>query len=994
VLFADIAGSMGRAERLDPEEWAALMDRFFTACAQAVTAAGGTVDKFTGDGIMVLFGAPLAQEDHARRACRAALDLLSAARGLDLPVRVGIHSGEVVSGSVGDDVWAERTALGHAVGLAQRMESLAEVGAVWVSEPTARLVAADFELAGRGHHEVKGVSGLVEAFAVLRARTRSPAAVVGAAPLVGRATELRALEDALARAGAGQAQLVGLVGEAGVGKSRLCEEFARRCAESGVSVRRTAGLSHATDVPLLPVIRLLRDAFGVTDDDGPAEAREKIEQRVTVLDPDLVDGLPVLFDFLEVPDPQRPARLAPEARTRQLFAVLRRVTQRRSERETLMLLLEDLHWFDPASRAFLDELVPTFPGTRTLVLANFRPEFNAPWMAHSYYRQLRLEPLMPEAIEELVGALAGRDRSLAALPDHIGDRTGGNPFFVEEVVRSLVEDGTLAGERGAYRLTRPLADAGVPGTVHAVLAARIDRLPALAKETLQAASVIGRTFSGVLAERVTGRLGDLDLLCAAEFLQADGEDGYRFWHPLTQEVAYRSLLAPRRRALHYAVAGALIEADPARLDERAALIATHFAAAGQAFDAAVWEDRAARWAQRRDFAEATRRWQAVLGHLGKVEESEESRILELRTRTQLLRAAGWAGLSFEERDAIFTGGLALAPRLADPTEVPLLYGTCGLDLWSRGLVREALALVDEMVVLSERHPRRDILAVTALLAAQGFLHGGSAVESLRFADLIISRSEDDPDLALRILGCGVLARGWHNRAEALMLLGHPDEARRELDRAATAIRQRQEIPFLPWVLAGYARLADLTGSNDVVEERAAEAVQIVEQAGITGLMRVVALETRGVATLLVGRFDEAAADLEAALAEARERQVGLGLEASLLAHLARVRLVGGDDAGARAAGDEAVEVARRRGTPVFEVLALLVRGRIRADADDLRAALDVADETDAVAYQPFCREQLALVDGDPAALADAAAAFEGLGAAGHAQRVRAKHSWI
>ena len=670
--------------------------------------------------------------------------------------------------------------------------------------------------------------------------------------------------------------------------------------------------------------------------------------------------------------------------------MLRRVTQRRSEREVLVLLLEDLHWFDAASRAFLDELIPTFPGTRTLVLVNFRPEFQAPWMTHSYYRQVPLAPLVPEAVDELIGALVGDDPSLAGLPSELLGRTGGNPFFLEEIVRSLVEDGTLAGEPGAYRLTRPLIEARVPETVHAVLAARIDRLPASAKETLQTASVIGRSFPVAVLEHITGRAADLALLCNAEFLQADGDDGYRFWHPLTQDVAYRSLLIPKRRSLHDAVARALIAVDAQRLDERAALIATHFAEAGEDWHAAQWEDRAAQWAQRRDFVEATERWLTVLSHLSTAEETDESRTLELQTRSRLLRAAAWSGLLLEEREAIFDGGVALAEQLDDKTEVPLLYASRATELFQLGRLREAYAVCATAVTLAEEHPSPDTLAVIGVFAGTAELYGGSATEALRFAELTIARSEEDPGLGAPIIGCGALPRGLHFRAEALILVGRPVEARTELDRAVVLLRERREPLFLPWVLAGYARLSALTGCDHLAEDNAAEAVRIAEQAGGSGLMMIAALEAHALSALVAGRYEGAAEQCLRALAESRRRHTGMCLDASLLAYLGRARLGLGDEGGARAAAGEAVEVARRQGARIFEVLALLVRGEVNRSHDDLRLALVLAGELGASAYEPFCLEQLARLDGDPAALAEAGRRFAAVGAMGNGRRLAAE----
>jgi len=448
--------------------------------------------------------------------------------------------------------------------------------------------------------------------------------------MVGREREFPVLEDALAMAIEGHAQVVGVVGEAGVGKSRLCDEFAQACAAQGVTVRRASGISHAQRLPFLPVLELLRDNFGIIEADSPQAVRDKIAGRLMSLDPALEDALPLLFDFLEVPDPARPPpRMTGDARMQRTLEILRRVTQRRSQREPLVLLLEDLHWFDTHSEAFLAELIPSYPGTRTLVLANFRPEFSASWMRHSYYRQISLQPLAPTAVEELLSAFLGLDPSLAPLREHLIDRTGGNPFFIEEVVRGLVEDGLLAGEPGAYRLTRALAEARVPATVQAVLAARIDRLPERDKRVLQTAAVIGRTFPQGVLQAVAMATGEdpmaaLRALCAAEFLQEEAgapHPEFRFWHPLTQEVAYGSLLSERRARIHGAVARALVDLDTERHDERAALIAAHFEAAGDHVEAARWNARAATWALRTSMEESRRHWLATIAHLDAAAES-------------------------------------------------------------------------------------------------------------------------------------------------------------------------------------------------------------------------------------------------------------------------------------------------------------------------------------------------------------------------------------
>ncbi len=500
VLFADVSGSMDLAEDVGTEDWAGIMDRFFALLTENVHRYDGTVDKFTGDGVMALFGAPVAYEDHARRAAAAALAVIEAVDGyatelrqnlgLAFHVRVGLNSGEVVVGRIGDDARMEYTALGHTVGLAQRMESLAEPGTAYLSDHTARLLTGAFRLRDLGPCAVKGASEPVRVHVLEGAaqRRRGLARWPGRAPLVGRTQETATLEAALAQALDGRGQVVGVVGEPGVGKSRLCEEFARSVAERGITLRRASGLSHAQAIPLLPVLELLRDIYGITEADTPRAARERIAGRLLLLDPELAADLPLMFDFLEVPDPDRPApRLAGEVRIRHILEIVRRVSRRRSEGEPLVLLLEDLHWFDPQSAAFLGEMVRLYPGTRTLVVANFRPEFSADWMRQSYYRQLPVTPLPGDAVTEILDRLLGADPSLRTLVPHIVERTGGNPFFVEEVVRTLVEDDALIGEPGAYRLSRPVDDLRVPDTVQATLAARIDRLSEQDKAVLPTA---------------------------------------------------------------------------------------------------------------------------------------------------------------------------------------------------------------------------------------------------------------------------------------------------------------------------------------------------------------------------------------------------------------------------------------------------------------------------------------------------------------------------
>jgi class 3 adenylate cyclase len=599
VLFADVRGSMELAEQVDPEVFHQVMGRFAALLAEGVHRFEGTVTQSTGDGVMALFGAPIAHEDHAQRACYAALHLgdelrryateLRLQRGLNFAVRMGINSGEVVVGKIGDDLRMDYTAQGHVVGLAARMEQIAEPGNVYVSEHTARLVTGFFRLADLGQLTVKGVSERLRVFeleGVGTLRTRFEVSRVrGFSRFVGRDAEIAALEAALARAAAGDGQVVGVVAEAGVGKSRLCYEFVERCRARGIPVHEAHGVAHGKMVPYLPVLEFLRGYFGIGEQDTPQATREKIAGRALLLDPALADALPLLLDFLGVADPERPLpRLDPEVRQHRLFEAMKRLTHARSRREPGVSLFEDLHWIDGASEAFLANLVEAVAGTRTLVVVSFRPEYDAAWMRRSYYRRLALPPLGPEAIVELLADRLGTDPSLAELDERIRARTGGNPFFIEETVQALVEAGSLTGTKGAHRLVRPVAELTLPATVQAVLAGRIDRLPAREKEVLGTAAVIGQAVPGLILRRVAA-LPETELAAAvAELVSREffyetalyPEAEYAFKHPLTQEVAYRSQLGERRRAVHAAVARAIAGFHADRLDEHAALLAQHW----------------------------------------------------------------------------------------------------------------------------------------------------------------------------------------------------------------------------------------------------------------------------------------------------------------------------------------------------------------------------------------------------------------------------------
>ena len=613
VLFADVVDSMRLAEGLDAEEWHRILDRVFEILTRGVHRFEGTINQFTGDGVMALFGAPVAHEDHARRACHAAISAMEELRayastlrthGLELSVRMGLNSGEVVVGKIGDDLRMDYTAQGHCVGLAARMEQLAGPGTVLLTEHTARLVEGFFALADLGPRAMKGVSAPVRVFQLREIgpfRTRLDASGLrGLSRLIGREAELAWLESILSRSIESNGQVVGVVGDAGVGKSRLCLEFSQRCRARGVAVYEVHCPAHGATVPWLAIRELLQRYFALDQGEGLEDIRRSVAQQLRALDAGFEDAIPLVLEVLGVGDAAAPDD-SPQSVAPRLAAFMRRFVRLRSANEPVVLLLDDAHWIDRASDELVREVGASVRDTRTLLLANFRPEYRPAWIGGSHYQQLALSPLGEGASRELVQDLLGSDGSLDEVSDLIRERTAGNPFFTEEVVHALAASGSLIGERGAYRLTAPVDTLALPETVQSLLAARIDRLGEQAKHLLQAAAVIGKQFDEPLLGAVSG-LDGRDLGAALGALQ-DGEfmrlvaasprPEYAFKHPLMRDVAYRSQLAERRARLHVAVATALEKLRADRLGEHASLIAHHWEASGVRLEAARWKRRAA-----------------------------------------------------------------------------------------------------------------------------------------------------------------------------------------------------------------------------------------------------------------------------------------------------------------------------------------------------------------------------------------------------------------
>ena len=609
VLFADVVHSMDIAATVGAERLREIMTDLFNRSSKVVQRYGGTVDKFTGDGIMAVFGAPVALEDHAVRACRAALDIhkdlkdlattLETSDSIKLELRIGLNSGEVIAGEIGSGPLGY-TAIGEQVGMAQRMESVATPGGVMVSESTARLVENVAVLGDAELVRIKGADAPVPARRLLAIATgRGPRRVE--TRFVGREWEMGALRGLLDRAISGNGYVVGVAGPPGIGKSRIVREITSRAANAGVEVFTTYCESHTTDLPFHAAGGLIRSATGSSGLDEVA-ARARVRARYSNADE---EDLLILEDLLGIGDPATPVpQIDPDARRRRLAAMVSAAALARSS--PTVYVIEDAHWIDAISESMLADFLAVVPRTRSLALITYRPEYVGA-LAHAPRSQtIALEPLDDAQMAQLSAELLGKDTSVTGLAELVTDRAAGNPFFAEEIVRDLTERDVLIGGRGCYLCLEPATDVNVPSTLHAVIAARIDRLNPAAKRALNAASVIGSRFGpDMLRALAIDPL--LDELVQAELIDQiafSPKTEFAFRHPLIRAVAYESQLKSDRANLHRRLATA-IEQD----DQNAALIAEHFEAAGDLHRAYEWHMRAGTWTANSDIASAHLRWE-------------------------------------------------------------------------------------------------------------------------------------------------------------------------------------------------------------------------------------------------------------------------------------------------------------------------------------------------------------------------------------------------
>jgi class 3 adenylate cyclase len=837
VLFADVVRSMEIAAALDIERLREIMTELVNRCAAVVLRYGGTVDKFTGDGIMALFGAPVALEDHAVRACLAALDVQHEAGrlaadvehrdGLALGVRVGLNSGQVIAGEIGSGSLGY-TAVGEQVGLAQRMESVAPAGGVMLSESTARLVEHAAVLGEPERVRIKGADAPVPARRLLGMGSGHGVVARQEASLVGRRGEMAALGDLLDRTVSSCGGVVTVVGPPGIGKSRVAREAAAVAAARGVGVVWAFCESHARDVPFHAARRLLRALSGIEDLDDTA-ARAHVRERVPDVDP---QDLLLLDDLLGIAEPEVPTpAVDPDARRRRLTALINSMTLARTE--PALYILEDAHWVDAVSESMLADFLTIIPRTASMVLITSRPEYEGA-LTHGHGTQtIALGPLGDSETAALLAELLGSDPSVGGLAATIAERAAGNPFFAEEMVRELVQRGVLQGAGGGYVCRADITDVAVPATVQATIEARIDRLDTTAKRTVNAASVIGARFGADLLTAL-GIDPALDELLRAELIDQvrfSPTAEYAFHHPLIRAVAYESQLKADRAQWHRRLAAAIQEYAPASVEHNAALIAEHLESAGELRAAYGWHMRAGAWSTNRDLAAARLSWERARRTADRLPADDPDQLsMRIAPRTMLC-ATDLQAREVQESQGRFAELRELCSAAGDKVSLAIGMSGPATELLYAGRTREGARMASEQMALLESIGDPTPAMGLAPIAFCNWLCVGEFGEILRWSQTVVDLAAGDP---VKGAGFGVasplaIALAW--RGAARWWLGRPGWRHDLHDAVAMARNSNPETlsAAVCWAY-GHAMLYGVLRVDDSALRAGEEAVQTAQTA--------------------------------------------------------------------------------------------------------------------------------------------------------------------
>jgi tetratricopeptide (TPR) repeat protein len=947
---------------------------------EAVHRYEGTVNQVMGDGIMALFGAPLAHEDHGVRACYAALRMqdsvkryaeeLQRTHGAAVQIRVGLNSGEVVVGTIGSDLRMDYTAVGQTTHLAARMEQAALPGSILLTAATLRLAEGYVQVRPLGKVHVKGLGESVSAFELTGAeavRTRLQAAASrGLTRFVGRGKELERLREAWQRAVAGHGQIVAVVGEPGVGKSRLFYEFAREAAREPRLMLESGSVSYGKATAYLPVIDLLKGYFKIHDRDDHRAIREKVTGKLLALDESLRSSIGAILALLDTPSGDVEwEKLDPLQRRQRTVEAVKRLLLRESQVQPVLLVFEDLHWVDSETQAILTALVEGLPLARLLLLVNYRPEFRSDWNARENYTHLRIDPLGPKNAEELLDALLGDDPALGPLKRELAHRTDGNPFFLEESVRSFVELGALSGAPGAYHPTGSLATIQVPTTVQPMIAARIDRLPGEHKHLLQAATVVGTSVPFPLLQAIAG-LSDERLrqglahLQSAEFLYETSlfpEPEYTFKHALTHEVAYATLLARILDATERLYSDRLAEHT-----ERLA----HHALRGEIWDKAVsyCYQAGAKAAAKSAHSEAAARFTEALAALERLPQSGSVMTQAIDLRFSLRTSLSPLG-EFRRSFELLREAEAIANTLHDQARLARVFTFKALYYWSTGQQESAIDAADQAMGLARKVGDKPVEVLANLFAGRAQHALGDYAGAAERLDRVVRATDHDRANFLGMANLpSVSARTWLSWA-----LAETGDFGPALQRSQEAVYIADTVDHLISRIYGYMALGIVQlrkGELPAAISHLQRAYQFSEKEDLR-MARAMVGGYLGRAYTLSNRAEEALATLKEAVDDAAGMDLMVD-QATRLAHLGEACLAAGRVEEARRFAERALENAiacKERGAQAWTEWVL---GEIDSRCGDLGAArthyLSSADLAGASGMRPLldrCRISEALL---------------------------------
>jgi class 3 adenylate cyclase/tetratricopeptide (TPR) repeat protein len=728
VLFADVANYTGMAEKLDPEEVHGIMDGCFKILMDEIHKYEGTINQFTGDGVMAIFGAPVAHEDHAQRACHAALSIhkgigrygqkIKLDTGMDFRLRIGLNSGPVIVASIGDDLRMDYTAVGDTTNLAARMESEARPGSTRVSRHTHKIAGDFFDFEPIGKIAVKGKAEPQEIFELIKAgevETRIEASVArGLTRFVGRNNSMAALKEPYDRVLSGSGQVVGIVGEAGVGKSRLLLEFIDQLPHGEYTYLEGRCIQYGGSIIYLPILDIVKTYLDIKDEDREFIISKKIKDRISGLDPALGRVIPPVQELLSLKvEDEAYLKLEPKQKREKTFEALRDLFIRESQNKPLIVAVEDLHWIDNTSEEFLDYLIGWLANARVMLILLYRPEYTHRWGSKSFYTKIGLTQLGIPSSSELILAILEEGSVAPQLKQFILNRAAGNPLFMEEFTHSLLENGSIQKQNRQYVLNTNASDIQVPDTIQGIIAARMDRLEDNLKRTMQVASVIGREFAFRILQTITGMREEIKSyllnLQGLEFIYEKSlfpELEYIFKHALTQEVAYNSLLIRRRKEIHEKIGKAIEQIYAKRLDEFYEMLAYHYSKSDDLQKAYKYLKLSGEKATRNhSITEAYRFFGDAIALLDQLDETQKIKTKEIEVRILMgtpMRFLGYPEGSLE----ILQEGVRLAEELGDEKSIARLYGLIGIYHSLKG--NSLLALEFQENSLKEAEKAKDI----------------------------------------------------------------------------------------------------------------------------------------------------------------------------------------------------------------------------------------------------------------------------------------------